>query len=159
MTVPIRIATEEDAGLLARIHKACFDEAWDAESFRRLLDRPGAFALLGRQAAATDSQAFILVQIAAGESEILSIGTLPEARRGGLARALLTEAAGQASRRQAIEMFLEVAQDNEAALALYAGLGFKPAGRRRSYYHRASGPAADALMLRAALPLKEAWAG
>jgi ribosomal-protein-alanine N-acetyltransferase len=150
----IRAATLEDAETLAHIHRECFDEPWDTESFRRLLDRRGAFALLGKTAAATDSQAFILMQVAADESEILSLATLPDARRLALARALLIEAAREARRRGARGMFLDVAEDNQAALPLYRNLGFALRGRRRSYYARAGASAADGLMLRAALPLK-----
>jgi ribosomal-protein-alanine N-acetyltransferase len=50
-------------------------------------------------------------------------------------------------------MFLEVAADNEAALALYAALGFSPAGRRFRYYERSHGPRVDAIILRSPLPL------
>jgi ribosomal-protein-alanine N-acetyltransferase len=75
-------------------------------------------------------------------------------RRQGHARALVRAAAEEAGRRNATEMFLEVATDNSAALALYTGLGFERAGQRRLYYARAQG-AADALILRAALPLSQ----
>jgi ribosomal-protein-alanine N-acetyltransferase len=50
-------------------------------------------------------------------------------------------------------MFLEVAAENEAALALYSTLGFSPAGRRVKYYGRPDGPAVDAVILRTGLPL------
>jgi ribosomal-protein-alanine N-acetyltransferase len=150
----IRTATQEDAPLLARLHGAAFDEPWDADSFRRLMERPGAFAFLGANEAATDLQAFILVQVAADESEILSIATLRAARRLGLARALLFEAAAEAEKSAAATMFLEVAEDNLPALALYCHCGFSPHGRRRAYYMRSNGPLADALTLRAELPLK-----
>jgi len=36
-------------------------------------------------------------------------------------------------------MFLEVAEDNEAAIHLYRSLGFQPIGRRPAYYRRADG--------------------
>jgi ribosomal-protein-alanine N-acetyltransferase len=58
-------------------------------------------------------------------------------------RALMADAA----RRGAREMFLEVAEGNAAARALYAGLGAAEAGRRRRYYPDGS----DALVLRLAL--------
>ena len=154
MTAIIRAATVNDAPDLARIHGASFDAPWDADSFRGLLENTGAFALTGRNAAATDLQAFILVQVAADESEILTIATVPAARRSGLARALIGEAAAEAALRQAKAMFLEVAQDNVAALALYRGCGFAVQGRRRAYYVRSGAAAVDALMLRVHLPME-----
>jgi ribosomal-protein-alanine N-acetyltransferase len=154
VTPVIREARLDDVTALARIHRAAFDEPWDEESFRRLLESVGAFALVGSNAAASDLQSFILVQVAADESEILSIGTLPPARRAGLARALILEAARQAALRHAKTMFLEVAEGNDAALALYRDCGFTAHGRRRGYYVRSGADIADALMLRADLPIE-----
>lgn len=154
MTAIVRPASIDDAPELARIHRAAFDAPWDADSFRRLLEGPGAFALLAKAAAATDLQSFILIQVAADESEILSIATVPAARHSGLARALIVEAADEAARRGAHAMFLEVAEDNVAALALYRNLGFAEQGRRRDYYIRAGAKPVDALMLRMRLPVE-----
>jgi [ribosomal protein S18]-alanine N-acetyltransferase len=151
MTPIIRAATLQDHDILARLHRKCFDEAWDEESFRLLLQNPGAFALLAGAADETAFACFVLIQIAADQAEVLSIGTVPSARRMGLAMAILQAAMAEAGRRNAQAMFLEVADDNPAALSLYAGLGFELTGRRRAYYSRSPGLAADALMLRAIL--------
>jgi [ribosomal protein S18]-alanine N-acetyltransferase len=142
---------EYHADLLAQLHGACFAPAWDAASFRGLLLRPGCLAFVAPPGV---PRAFVLVQIAADQCEILSIGTLPEARRGGFARLLLHTAATEAAERGAREMFLEVAEDNHAARALYQGCGFAEAGRRRGYYRAQDGHVSDALTLRAALPLR-----
>jgi ribosomal-protein-alanine N-acetyltransferase len=150
MSFVIRAADVADAAALARIHAACFDAAWDATSFRGLLETPGMLAFVAKDAAETDLQSFILVQLAADESEIISLGTDVSARRLGLARALLKTATTEARSRGAKAIFLEVAEDNSAALALYYDCGFSLQGRRKSYYERKSG-AADALILRAAL--------
>jgi ribosomal-protein-alanine N-acetyltransferase len=149
-----RITATDNAALLASLHRRCFEDSWDEASFRSLLAGQGVFALTAKDASATESQAFILIQVAAGQSEILSIGTVPDARRSGLARILLVEAAGEAFARKAREMFLEVAEDNSAALSLYSATGFAISGRRRSYYRRPGGFMIDALMLRALLPLR-----
>jgi ribosomal-protein-alanine N-acetyltransferase len=153
VTAIIRAATPDDAPLLARIHGTSFGEPWDADSFHRLMERPGAFAFLGGNAAATDLQSFIVIQVAADESEILSLATLPAARRCGLAHALVFRAA-EAAKTAATTMFLEVAEDNFAALALYHKFGFTAQGRRRDYYIRSGAPPVDALILRAQLPMK-----
>jgi len=150
----IRSAFIQDATLLASLHRASFDEGWDERAFRSLLERAGTFALLAACVEAeTESQAFILIQVAAGESEILSFGTLPPARRKGLARSLLSAAAEKAHDLGAREMFLEVADDNRAAISLYRGTGFTIIGRRAKYYRRPDGTVLDAIMLRATLPL------
>lgn len=152
MSAAIRIAAVADAPLLARLHRESFDEAWDEIVFTKLLESASVFALVAPPGAnANDSQAFIVVQTAGGESEILTLGTAIAARRSGLARALLRQAFAEAARRGAQMMFLEVAEDNDAALTLYRGAGFATVGRRKAYYARAGGKTADALMLRAVL--------
>src|SRR6185295_4715467 len=104
----VRIATLADVEVLAALHRECFEDAWDAPAFHRLLERPRAFALLAGELA-TYSQSFILIQAASDQAEILSLGTNAGARRKGLARALVETAAAEAHRRGAIELFLEVA--------------------------------------------------
>ena len=154
MSTHIRSAKIDDAGRLASVHRTCFEDAWSEDAFRRLLDSPGAIALVGcNTEPETESQAFILVQVAADQCEILSLGTTSPVRRKGLARALLIAAAKEAHRFGAHEMFLEVADDNHAALALYASAGFAVVGRRAKYYRRADKTVLDAMMLRATLPL------
>ncbi|MDR2075478.1 MAG: GNAT family N-acetyltransferase [Desulfovibrio sp.] len=71
---------------------------------------------------------------AAADLEIYNLGVLPEFRRRGLGRALLVlglELAAELGARRAV---LEVRPGNEEAMALYAGLGFTPCGRRKRYY-------------------------
>jgi len=147
MTPLVRAADLSDADALARIHANCFDAAWDAQSFRRFLGKPGMLALVAKDAAENDLQAFILVQLAADESEIISLGTYASARRTGLAYALLIRAIADAAHRGAKAMYLEVAEDNAAALALYRRCGFTLQARRKSYYERPDS-AIDALVLR-----------
>jgi [ribosomal protein S18]-alanine N-acetyltransferase len=145
-----------DAPILADLHAQSFAPAWDVSAFRDLLAGPGTFALAAP--ASAPWQAFILARAAAGEAEILTLAIVPGARRRGYARALVMAAAAEAAQRAAAEIFLEVAADNIAAIALYSALGFVPVGRRAGYYVRGPG-AADALTLRAALPLLPARGG
>lgn len=143
----VRMATPEDAARLAKLHEQCFDEAWDEAAFVAFLRDSFTFALIA------DERAFIVVRVAADESEILTLGTRPDARRSGLACALVETAADEAHRRGAQRMVLEVAADNLPAHTLYAAAGFAPVGRRSDYYIRAAGHAVDAVILSAALPL------
>lgn len=147
--ITIRTASLGDAALIAALHAACFEQPWDAAAFSALLDDPVTFALVA--GVAGDEHAFILVRAVAGESEILSLGTHTCARRGGLARALVEAARAEAQRRGARRLYLDVAADNEAALALYGRAGFTATGRRRGYYERPMGTSADAVILSTAL--------
>lgn len=127
---------------LVSVHAASFpDEPWDAASFVRLLAQPGVFAL------AEGERGIVLGRVAADESEILTLAVVPENRREGIGSALLAAAKRRALREGARAMYLEVAETNVAALALYERSGFRPVGRRDRYY--ADG--GSALVLAAAL--------
>jgi ribosomal-protein-alanine N-acetyltransferase len=152
VTAFLREAGPGDAAALAELHCACFEEGWDTQSFSRLLGQPGCFALVAVSEAETELQAFALFRVAADEAEILSLATHADARRGGFARALVERGVESAARRGARSIFLEAAEDNAPARALYASLGFRLAGRRKLYYARASGAKIDALVLRLDIP-------
>lgn len=139
-----RLAGAEDLPALAALHATAFDTPWPEAELAALLDSPGAFALLA------EGEGFILCRSIAGEAEILTLAVAPAARRAGLGRALVEAAAEVAEQRGAEALFLEVAEDNAAALALYRAAGFADAGRRRGYYERQGGTA-DALVMRRTL--------
>jgi ribosomal-protein-alanine N-acetyltransferase len=133
----ILAAGRDAAPALAAIHALAFADAWSAEAVRQLLESPGSFALVAEDEGAP--LAFILARTAADEGEILTLATLPAARRRGLARALMTAAADLARERGATRLLLEVAETNSAARALYEGLGYETVGRRAAYYARGGG--------------------
>jgi ribosomal-protein-alanine N-acetyltransferase len=149
----IRRVEIDDADALARLHGQCFDAGWDATSLRTMLENPATRAFVAGAAAANELQGFIVIQIAADESEILSLGVVPLSRGKGVAKALLMHGAADAHARGARSMFLDVAETNTAARALYVSAGFVMAGRRTAYYGAGAGPPVDALCLRAHLPL------
>lgn len=130
---------------MARLHAACFTlpPPWSGAEIAATLARPICFAL-------TEPQGFLLGQVVAGEAELLTLAVAPEARRQGIARGLLASFLAQARARQADSAFLEVAETNLAARALYETAGFRQTGRRKGYY-RAGGQAVDAILMGRAL--------
>ena len=132
------------AARLAEIHAQAFagphETGWSAAAFAELLTSPGVFTV-----EACDG--FILMRAVADEAEILTLAVRPSARRAGLGGRLVGEGVLQAAARGASRVFLEVAEDNAAARALYARAGFVEAGRRRGYYAAAEGARRDALLL------------
>lgn len=128
---------------LARLHAAAFSDerGWSAAEFAALLAAPGAL-LSG------DARGFVLGRVVADEAEILTLLTDPALRRQGRATVILTEFEAAARSRGAREVFLEVAEDNAPARALYGAAGYAQTGRRPGYYARPAGPAIAALILR-----------
>lgn len=140
----------EGAAMLARVHAEAFEDApWTAQDIARLLETPSAYAIVAHENDA--AQGFVLAWAPAEEAEILTIAVRPAARRKGVGVGLVNAAIAAALIRGAGAMFLEVAEDNDAARALYEKLGFEEIGRRDAYYKRDDGQV-DALVLRRSLP-------
>jgi len=143
--VNLRPAEEGDLDALAAVHGLAFQPGWSAEEIADLGSGPGVFGLIVEDPGPIG---MILCRAVAGEAEILTLAVDPAGRRQGVGRALVEAAAGLAAAQGAEEMFLEVAVDNAAALALYEAAGFTRAGRRPGYYARTDGPAVDAVVMR-----------
>jgi len=143
--VTLGIASAGDAAQLAGLHAGSFPEGWDAAAIVSLLAAPGMHALTARHAG--NLAGFVMLRVAADEAEILTLAVSPELRRQHIAQRLMVFAAAQASVAGARSLFLEVASDNNAALALYRSLSFEDAGRRANYYRRGT-DYVDALVLR-----------
>jgi ribosomal-protein-alanine N-acetyltransferase len=138
-----RPALAGDAEAMAAVHVAALDSPWSAQEIAGLMNDSGSYAQLVE--VANEVAGFILCRAVAGEAEILTLAVRPTHRRRGVARALVDAAASAPGVRT---VFLEVAADNAAAIALYAGAGFAQVGSRLGYYARHGVPAADALVLR-----------
>ncbi|KPF84825.1 ribosomal-protein-alanine acetyltransferase [Brevundimonas sp. AAP58] len=134
------ILTSELVQGLAAVHAEAFDAPWSPEAFAALLSQPGVFLEL-------EPEGFILIQTAVDEAEILTLAVRPDGRRCGSATRLVERAASRAAVLGVERLFLEVAEDNAPARALYARLGFEPVGRRPRYYARPEGQPVDALLL------------
>ncbi|HTI67655.1 MAG TPA: ribosomal protein S18-alanine N-acetyltransferase [Caulobacteraceae bacterium] len=132
---------------LAEVHAQAFALPWTADDFAGLC--AGALVLAAEEAGRLEG--FIMIRVAADEAEILTIAVRPDVRRRGLGLALVEAAQSAAAARGAESLWLEVAADNAAALALYDRAAFDEAGRRNSYYRLADGRLMDAIVMRRAL--------
>lgn len=149
---PARIAPAETrhAADLAEIHRDGFERPWSESDFEALLAES---AVVGHVLMARGARpaAFVLSRRAADEAEILSIVVARRSRRLGHGGALLRRHMEGLAELGLRRLFLEVEAENLPAIALYRRRGFVEAGRRRSYYRKADGSAADALIMRADL--------
>jgi ribosomal-protein-alanine N-acetyltransferase len=115
---------------LAATHARAFagqGRAWSAAEFAALLASP-------HRLVTGDARSDALGRVIAEEAELLPLATDPGHRRQGRARACLSAFATAARARGAVVAFLEVAEDNTAALALYGAAGFTEIARRAGYY-------------------------
>ena len=140
------IPDAEIAERLCQIERAAYgvaQSAWTATDYINLGNPPEA-AILADEAV---ERGFLLLRFAADEGEVLNLAVIAEARRQGLARALIDGGIALARGLSIERLFLEVAVDNAPALALYRSLGFENAGSRRGYYRRPDGSRVDAILL------------
>lgn len=130
--------------------RAAFDprygEAWSAGQLGGTLARPEAFAR--RLVADGEVRGFTLCREIGPDVELLLVAVTPEARQRGFAGRLIDAALGDASARGAMDMFLEVRANNDAALRLYRSHGFAEVGRRPDYYGGIGGERFPAITMR-----------
>ncbi|NOD34999.1 MULTISPECIES: GNAT family N-acetyltransferase [unclassified Ruegeria] len=132
---------------MASTHVAAFTQSrpWSASEFESLLEN--AFThYVG------DARCFALYQVIAGEAELLTIATHPTVQRQGLALQTMRNWHKRAAALHASRAFLDVAADNEPAIALYKRCGYHRCGMRPNYYSRETGLKADALVMECRLP-------
>ncbi len=140
-------AVQEQAADIARLHASLFDEGWSEASILQMLSHPGSVAMIAGAGTPRQIGGFALAQVAADEAEILSIGVIPGWQRQGVGSKLIQGVKRAAAKSGAKRLYLEVAQSNDAALALYKKAGFDKTGRRKGYYAKAGAASEDAIVL------------
>lgn len=121
---------------LANLHKLCFPhKPWGADDFADL--KKSGCEIIASQ------NGFIVYRATLDEAEIITIGVHPDARRTGIAAAMLGIAEADLKKQGIKHIFLEVAADNAPARALYEQNGFVQIGVRPKYYD-----GVDAIMMR-----------
>lgn len=121
---------------LADLHQQCFPhKPWSATEFADL-KKSGCDII-------ASANGFIVYRATLDEAELITIGVAPDARRTGIAAAMLGIMEGDLKKRGVKKIFLEVAENNAAARALYAANGYTTVGTRQKYYD-----GVDAIMMR-----------
>ncbi|MBI4459169.1 MAG: ribosomal protein S18-alanine N-acetyltransferase [Acidobacteria bacterium] len=87
---------------------------------------------------------FVCFRAVMEETELLNLAVHPSYRRQGIGSFLVKQVLLEAAGKGAEHIFLEVSDKNDAALELYARLGFERVGRRPGYY---TSPPADAVLM------------
>jgi len=141
-----------DIEVVARLHARCFHDAWGPSMIRQVLEIPSACGLVARRGGYGSIIGFALSRVSADECELLSLGVAAEHRSRGIGALLLSATMARAMAERARWFFLEVAEDNEAALCLYRAHGMSRVGQRLDYYENPDGSRTNALTLRCALP-------
>lgn len=126
---------------LADLHALCFTtpRPWREDEFYALLETPGIFLI-------SHTNGFALGRIAGPEAELLTIAVHPDTQNAGFGARLMDDFLCKATTLGATDIFLEVAENNGAAMALYVKSGFTKVAKRKQYFKQINGPALTALI-------------
>jgi ribosomal-protein-alanine N-acetyltransferase len=133
-----------DVGAVEALQRRAFTNAWGAEAIRWELENTDVARLYVARGPDGSLVGYCACWMIFNELHINSLAVDEAWRRRGVARRLLGHVLDEAIAGGATSATLEVRASNQAARALYEGLGFKVEGLRRDYYQE---PREDALIL------------
>ena len=125
---------EADLPRVMEIERAAFSHPWTEELVRRELGHEFSTVLLACGGESGAVQGFAVVWLVHDELHVLNVAVAPEARRRGVARAILDRVEAQGREQGARIAMLEVRRGNAPAIALYRTLGYREVGVRPRYY-------------------------
>ncbi|MGC6516979.1 MAG: GNAT family N-acetyltransferase [Candidatus Puniceispirillaceae bacterium] len=129
----IRPATNDDFDDLGRFFGAFAYGVFAPDSFAAQFAPPQFSALIACDDKGTLIAACLYRHLC-DEAELIEIAVMPSYRRQSVATSLLDSLTDILRQSATTRLLLEVAQTNDAALAVYERYGFTPIGRRRRYY-------------------------
>lgn len=132
----IQEAAFDDIAAISDLHGEAFSRGWSSAELIRLGKNKGYTTLLARIVGkpAAKPVGFCIYRQTEFESEIVSIATSTAHRGAGIGGLLMREAIRRLLGDRVPMLFLEVAEDNAAAISLYRRLGFETVGKRPGYY-------------------------
>lgn len=143
----IRAMKSSDLDGVAMIEKASFPHPWTRDQFLSELSRETisrCYVALGERGETNTArhtafkevpvEGFIMAWLVSDELHITNLAVAPEARRRGIAAALLNHAIREAVVEGAVWCQLDVRVSNKPARNLYSRFGFTPLGTRKGYY-------------------------
>ena len=128
----IRRLTYADLPNVIAIERRAFPTPWSLAMFVLELSKPTGICL----AAVRDERLVGYLVCSRYDTvwHLMNVAVEPKLQRQGIASALI-ERLFELADAPSEQYTLEVRTSNEAAIKLYEALGFRPAGRRRGYYH------------------------
>ena len=142
MEIRILNASEKHIEALEALERQCFSVPWTRQQLRcELPDERHEFLI-----AEADGKllGYVGMMHILDEGYISNVAVAPEARRQGIASALIRELLERAGALELSFVTLEVRASNAPAIALYESFGFEPVGRQKNYYEQ---PREDALLM------------
>ena len=137
---------DADVDAAYEVFAGMHQNAWSFESFVESLATSRCLIAKNQ-----DVLGLVLCNVVFEQAELLFIGVSSQARRTGVAMALLTAAMDDVKAQGATSLFLEVDINNHAAQALYKKADFNIIDTRKNYYQHADGTKTNALIMQCTL--------
>ncbi|NVJ98762.1 MAG: ribosomal protein S18-alanine N-acetyltransferase [Alphaproteobacteria bacterium] len=139
--------SEQLLSLLSKLHLSAFlpqgDAGWKAGDFRDIVEMQGVHVFVAQQG--EEPIGFGVIRLVCDEAELITIAVEPQRQKCGAGAAIIKKIISFLKALKAEKFFLEVREDNKAAIKLYEANGFENIGRRAGYYQTLSGSRKDAL--------------
>ncbi|MGI6576657.1 MAG: ribosomal protein S18-alanine N-acetyltransferase [Eubacteriales bacterium] len=143
MEIRIKPMTFDHLDQMVELENRCFSIPWSREMLSDELINEHAIYYV----AVTEDDTligYIGMHVVFDQAYITNIAVSPDFRQLGIGKALLSRAIETCKDMDVVSTTLEVRESNEIALSLYRSFGFKPVGKRISYYRN---PTEDALIM------------
>lgn len=127
-----RNMTKEDIPRLVFLEKRLFPHPWNAGDFEGEFLSPERFCRVFEESG--EILAYLCARQVPDGFEIFKIACHPDFQRKGFAGLLLEEIVTLSKKAVYSDLFLEVAANNDQAIAFYSKHGFTMCGRRKAYY-------------------------
>ena len=135
------IAQKEHLSAIAELEKATFLEPWSEVALELFLEKDNfCVAMFINEKLAS----YCTVTTVLDEAQIINVATNTYFKRMGCAKQTLDMVFSECKKRNISLISLEVRESNLPAIALYEGLGFSIAGKRKNFY---TNPRENALVM------------
>jgi ribosomal-protein-alanine N-acetyltransferase len=134
-TMSVRPAVEEDLDQIYQIEKRAYKHPWTKEQLLEEIDKKDSSFLVYTDDE-TDSvvAGYLVYRKEDNQIHILNVAVALDWRGLGMGKSLVQLAIKDAYRQQLERVFLEVREDNEAAIGLYTKCGFKIDRVQKGFY-------------------------
>lgn len=145
-------ASPELCQQLAEVHCQSFEDGWNQNQFENMLQSENCFSILiGKineggefKEASRNIYGFVVVQKCLNIADILTVSVKPSFQNRGIGKSLLHKTVDTLKTLGVSEFFLEVSDQNWAAIKLYKYLDFTKISIRVDYYPDGS----DAILMK-----------
>ena len=138
----IRLMQHADVQTVANIEKLVQSHPWTVKQFEELIDSYHS-TVIEQQGQVVG---FCILQPVLDEANLLLMAVHPSQQGKGLGYQLLEASIAQL-KNNPLQIFLEVRESNQAAIALYEKSGFHQIDLRKNYYPKANGSREHAIIM------------